>query len=121
MNAVAKKAEKKVTPKAEKKPRPRKRLDAAELAAVEANLRKKYDHIVEGSLRDIGTQPDTKFHNKRSVEIRCQWEGCTKTRRIATSDLAQVRYCEEHTHQARLERRRTQRKDAKPKKPAKPK
>lgn len=83
------------------------------LDAKESELRKEYPYIVKGSIR---------FHvsgvhkNKMTVEIACQWPGCTETREVATSDLHQVKYCETHTREARLARRREKWAQANPKK-----
>jgi len=78
---------------------------AKELAACEAGLKLRYPHVVLGSLREVSAR-EGKFHMKRSVQIKCTFPGCETLRRIATSDLAQVTLCEEHTRQARLRRRR---------------
>lgn len=85
-----------------------KKLNKEELAEIEAGLITKYPHIVPGSLRNIETSG--KYEGKRTIEIRCQYPGCNKVRRIATSDLAQVKFCEEHTLLQRAERRRERRK-----------
>ena len=102
----------------EKVSRPRPKLDEKELKAAEKALKVKYPGIVNGTLKnaEAGNGPHA---NKRTVEIKCAHKGCNVTRRVATSDLAQVTMCEEHTRQARLERRREARKvraAAKPKK-----
>lgn len=76
-----------------------------ELAAAELVLHRKYPHVVVGSLREIGTR-DGKFHMKRNVQIKCTFPECETLRRVATSDLAQVKLCEEHTRVTRLQRRR---------------
>lgn len=91
-----------------------------ELRAEETALRKKYPEqsIVKDSIANIGDAKDLagrtvpkKFRGwkKRTVLVRCQWKGCDEERRIATSDLKQVRYCEEHTEQHRKQRRREMR------------
>ncbi len=103
-------AAKKSSTKATKGP-----LSPAELKEQEAILRKKYPAIVVGSLRNIGTKKDKPHFNKRSVEITCAHRGCKETRRIATSDLAQVKQCEEHTRLARLKRKQEQRAKARKK------
>ena len=99
--AVAEKPAKK-----EKAPKAPKVKDPIEvvLARDEAKLREKYPHIVPGTIADVNTYPE--IGAKRSVEIACQYEGCSAKRRVATSDLAQVKYCSEHTRVARLERRK---------------
>jgi hypothetical protein len=78
---------------------------AKEMAAAEAALRHKYPQVVAGSIKDVSSK-DGKFHMKRSVQIKCAFPGCETLRRVATSDLAQVTLCEEHTRVARLQRRR---------------
>jgi hypothetical protein len=102
----------KKTVKAEKAaPKSRPILDEAGLKAAEAELRTSYPAIVKGSLRNVGDDPgkDPKWAHKRTVEIKCAHPGCTKVRRIATSDLHQVTMCEEHTHEYRLAARRKSR------------
>lgn len=63
--------------------------------AEEALLMKKYpsQNIVRGSLRNSGEVAE--FGNKRTIEIVCQGDKRTK-RRIATSDLHQVKYSREY-------------------------
>jgi len=102
---MAKAAEKKA-----KVSRPRPKLDEKELKAACAELRKKYPHVIPNTLQnaEAGEGPHS---NKRTVEIKCQHPGCKEKRRVATSDLAQVKFCEEHTRLARLERRRAARKE----------
>lgn len=110
-NKKAPKAAAKKAPKAKKAATgTRKRLTPEEREAEEARLSKKYPRIVKGSFRDIDTNPESKFHNKRSVVIKCATPGCENTRRVATSDLPQVKYCEECTAKRRLERRKKARK-----------
>ena len=104
--AAQKKAAKKAP--ATKVSRPRPRLDEKQLRTAEAELKKKYPHIVKGTLRNA--ENGGPHNQKRTVEIKCSKPGCQVTRRVATSDLAQVTMCEEHTRQARLERRRAARK-----------
>lgn len=83
----------------------KKKLDKT---AEEAVLAARYpdQKIVKGSLRDAGETDG--FGNKRTVEIVCQGDGKTK-RRIATSDLHQVKYCESWIKKVRLDRRKEQR------------
>ena len=97
------------------------------LATAEAALQQQYPHVVTGSLREA-TLHNGKFHLKRNVQIKCSSPGCEVLRRVATSDLAQVKMCEDHTRIARLQRRRDNRaalrtakapKTIKAKKPAK--
>lgn len=80
-------------------------------AAEEKRLREKYPNakIVHGSVQDICTDKNDPHYNKRTVEIKCSHPGCHEVRRIATSDLHQVKFCEEHTKQYRLEKRRIER------------
>jgi hypothetical protein len=105
--------------KVEKVVRVRKQLEGDALYEAEAELVAKYKPvkgkeylIVSGSLWNSKDPRAVEmgFGSKRTVEILCQFEGCNKTRRVATSDLAQVRYCEEHTQALRLIRRREARK-----------
>ena len=105
----------------EKVSRPRPKLDDKELRAAEKVLKAKYSQIVIGTLKNAEAG-DGPHANKRTVEIKCAHKGCKVTRQVATSDLKQVTMCEEHTRQARLERRREARKvrsAANPKKTAK--
>jgi acetyl-CoA carboxylase beta subunit len=91
------------------------------LATAEAALQQQYPHVVTGSLREASLH-NGKFHLKRNVQIKCASPGCEVLRRVATSDLAQVKMCEDHTRIARLQRRRDGRaalKAAKTKKPTK--
>lgn len=107
------------------KSRPRKLLTQDELTTEEEKLRKRYPHIVKGTLRNATkgnpmdglTQDEIrKFKHKRSVIIQCQrtlvGQGeapCTANRRIATSDLAQVLMCENCTREERNARKRERR------------
>jgi hypothetical protein len=50
----------------------------------------KYPHVVTGSVRFDAVA------NKQKATIRCMHSGCGKTRDVFTSDLFQVRVCEEH-------------------------
>jgi len=116
-------------PAIQKKSRPRKLLSKDELRAEEAKLRKKYPQIVQGTLRNAtkgqfveGLTPEEthKFKHKRSVLIHCQQSIvgektaiCGRPRRIATSDLAQVRMCEDCTRDERNARKRERRAAAK--------
>lgn len=82
----------------------KKRLNKEELAAAEKELRKKYKHIVTGTLRNVSNGAAHK--GKRTIEIKCATRGCNATRRVATSDLAQVRHCVPCTLERRAARRR---------------
>ena len=124
---------KKATPAIAAKPhtvRPRKLLSPSELTIEENNYKIKYPHITSGTLTNAtkdnpteGLTPEevTKYRHKRSCEIQCQFVGadgvaCQNTRRIATSDLAQVKLCDECTRIARNQRKRERRALAKTKK-----
>lgn len=92
-------------PSAPKSKKPRKPAEPKgkptdDLAAAEAKLRQKYPHIVPGTLR-----PPADGSHKRTVEIACQRKDCDRRRRIATSDVWQVRFCPECTKAVRQERR----------------
>jgi hypothetical protein len=82
----------------------KKRLSRDELDAAERELRKKYRHIVKGTLKNLSANGT--HAGKRTITIRCTARGCDKERRIATSDLAQVRYCTACTDKRRAARRR---------------
>ena len=69
---------------------------------AEQELRAKYPHIVEGSLR---VETDGAHKGRRSVEIACQGDGCRKRRRIHTSDAFQTKLCQECTTLHRKQRR----------------
>lgn len=56
----------------------------------EAELLKKYPHMIEGSLVFNDKT------NKQEVTITCTHPGCEATRKVATSDLFQVTMCDEH-------------------------
>jgi hypothetical protein len=104
-----------------KKAAPTKAEQAEELDEKERQLRRKYPRIVEGSIRPaakseaeaVRLKVDKKFVHKITVEIRCATKGCPNVRRVATSDLAQVRYCEACTIKRRLARRKAARQAAK--------
>lgn len=109
---------KKATEKAAKPPKPakvaaKKQPKEFNREAEEAALIKKYpkQNIVKGSLKNAGEVPG--FKQKRTIEIVCQGDNKTK-RRIATSDLHQVKYSEEYIKRLRLDRRKKLR-AAKPK------
>lgn len=68
--------------------------EAEVLAAKEREIRKKYPRVVPGSIRK---EEDGPHAGKITVEIKCAHRGCKEIRRVATSDLFQVKYCEEHT------------------------
>ena len=82
----------------------KKRLNREGLDAAEKVLRKKYRHIVSGTLKNLST--NGVHHGKRTVVVNCATPKCEATRKIATSDLAQVRYCIDCTLERRAARRR---------------
>ena len=82
----------------------KKRLNREGLDAAEKVLRKKYRHIVLGTLKNLSA--NGVHHGKRTVTIKCAAPKCDVTRKIATSDLAQVRYCKDCTNEQRAARRR---------------
>jgi hypothetical protein len=88
-----------------------------DLVAEEKNLVEKYSDqkIKKGSLAEAGKFPH--FGNKRTIVIHCQSTG--EERRIATSDLHQVKYSEKYMKQLRLERRKEMRKSENEHKPRK--
>src|SRR5688572_25261480 len=69
--------------------------EAARLAEREKEVRKKYRRVLEGSIRK---DTEGTHRNKLTVEMTCTGKGCEATRRVATSDLHQVRLCESCTH-----------------------
>ncbi len=73
-----------------------------DLAAAERDLRRKYPHIIEGSIRAHNDGP---HKGRRIVEIVCQNKGCQNHRRIHTSDAFQVELCIECTKTIRQQRR----------------
>lgn len=72
------------------------------LAEREVQLRKKYKHIVEGSIKRHTTGT---YAGKITVMIGCTASGCKETRQVATSDLFQVKFCRECTDAERQKRR----------------
>lgn len=82
----------------------RKRLSGTELNQAEAELRRKYPHVIKGSLKNLAGRGQ--YAGKRTVTIKCSSPRCTATRRVATSDLSQVRFCEDCTQERRAERRK---------------
>lgn len=107
------------------KPRLRKPLTPQQLLDHETKLLTKYPHIIKGTLlnatKGIQTNKLTpaetaKYKHKRSITIQCtttlktdQPTQCTNTRRIATSDLAQVKRCKNCTKNHRNARKRARR------------
>ena len=60
----------------------------------------KYAHAVPGTLQYDAVA------NKQRVEIECTIDGCDTRRTVFTSDLFQVRVCEDHKKAARKQRRK---------------
>ncbi|MBA3482471.1 MAG: hypothetical protein H0T51_11705 [Pirellulales bacterium] len=73
-----------------------------DLGVAERELRRKYPHIVEGSIRVHDNGP---HKGRRTVEIVCQNKGCQNKRRIHTSDAFQVELCNACTKIVRQRRR----------------
>ena len=94
---VAHKPPGKSRPRREAKPKA-----VADLAAAEQQLRKKYPHIVAGSIK---AHQDGPHKGRRTVEITCQAKGCQNRRRIHTSDCFQVELCSECTKAFRQQKR----------------
>ena len=102
------------------KGRPRKLLTPEQIQEEEQTLLERYQHLIPNTLTNAtkgnpveGLTPAevTKYEHKRSVLIKCN--DCDNQRRIATSDLAQVKLCEDCTRNARNARKRQRRADAK--------
>jgi hypothetical protein len=64
----------------------------ARLKAKERETRKKYRHVVPGTIR---AETEGAHAGKITVEIKCGSRGCKNVRRVATSDLFQVKRCAE--------------------------
>jgi hypothetical protein len=93
---------KKTTPKAQDE-------NGQQLAGLSwAEIASRYPHAIRGTLQD---HSDGKWAGKRTTEIKCAERGCKARRRVATSDLFQVRKCEEHTAADRAARRAERRKE----------
>lgn len=101
------------------KGRPRKLLTQEQIQAEEKVLLERYPHIIPSTLMNAtkgnpveGLTPEevTKYKHKRSILITCT---CGKHRRIATSDIAQVKLCPECTKNARNARKRQRRANTK--------
>ncbi|MBA3481440.1 MAG: hypothetical protein H0T51_06455 [Pirellulales bacterium] len=97
------------------KPKPRSaqksgKPGSPDLAAAERALRRKYPHIVQGSIRVHDNGP---HKGRRTIEIVCQHKGCQNKRRIHTSDAFQVELCNECTKIVRQQRRAKANKKAK--------
>ncbi len=111
---LARQKDEPAAPKPHAKTRPSKRAKptpkAADLGVAERELRRKYPHIVEGSIR---THHDGPHKGRRTVEIVCQNKGCQNRRRIHTSDAFQVELCIACTKTIRQQRRAKANKKAK--------
>lgn len=84
----------------EKALKTQKRKDGSELEG-------KYPHMVKGSLSfDEGAE-------KQTAEIECTVPGCGATRRVFTSDLFQVKVCEDHKKESRKAARAARREEGK--------
>ena len=57
---------------------------------TEAEIYEKYPHAIRGTMESAGEKKD------RTVMIRCAAVGCKQRRRVRTSDLHQVKFCESH-------------------------
>lgn len=92
-------------------------LTSAELKVAERELRKEFKNVVPNTLCNRGEDPEKNpaFEAKRSVVIVCGHRGCKEERRVATSDLHQVRFCVPHTEEKRLERKNAARRQKHPK------
>ena len=77
------------------------------LAEQEATLIKKYSRIVKGSIQRHNSG---RYAGKITVTIACKTKDCPNTRTVATSDLFQVKYCEECTEANRQARRKKNKK-----------
>jgi hypothetical protein len=66
--------------------------DPDQLVARERALRQIYRHVLPGT---IHAETEGTHTGKITVEIRCQTRGCKNVRRVATSDLFQVKRCAE--------------------------
>lgn len=88
------------SPVASRKP---KETEVELVARRDKELCKKYKHAVAGTL-----QRETSGHhaNRMTMEIKCCEKGCDKKRRVATSDLFQVKLCEEHSKSKRNKKAR---------------
>jgi hypothetical protein len=95
-------ASKKQEGKTDKKTKPRAKKEV-DLAAAEAKLREKYDHVIPGTIK---VHTEGLHANRRTVEIKCANSECRNPkRRVATSDLWQVKLCEECTKGNRSKKR----------------
>lgn len=79
------------------------------LAERERDIRKKHRRVLPGTIR---REVEGVHAGKLTVEMKCQTDGCKNTRRVATSDLHQVRFCTLCTVEIRNRRRRSKAKAA---------
>lgn len=79
------------------------KTDAEFLAEREKDIRKKHRRVLPGTIR---RESEGSHAGKISVEMKCQNNGCEATRRVATSDLFQVRFCADCTLLLRNKKRR---------------
>jgi hypothetical protein len=86
-------------PKAEAKPKAKKRSNRLS----EEVLLAEYPHVVPGTLHFLPNE------NKQAVTIACVEEDCDKTREVRTSDLFQVKRCEICTIKDRRRRAKARR------------
>ena len=77
--------------------------EAEFLAQRENDVRKKYKRVLEGTI-----QRDTEGSHagKITVELSCAAKDCVNVRRVATSDLFQVKFCQDCTTAIRNKNRR---------------
>lgn len=80
-------------PEAEAKPKAKKSK-----RADESTILSRYPHALPGTLR---FEDEGKHAGKQTVLIACSESGCKAQRRVATSDLFQIRFCEEHAKASR--------------------
>ena len=90
--------------------------EADHLAAKEREIRRTYPRVLKGTIRK---ETHGAHAGKITVVIKCATKGCGNTRRVATSDLFQVRYCPDCTRNLRNAKRREARADGKPTKKTK--
>jgi len=92
-----------LTPTAKREPKVKKTPEQI-LVEAEAELRRKYPHVIPGTIR---FETEGKYKGKRTVEIATLGVDDKPDggrRRVATSDLFQVRYSEEVAEKKRSER-----------------
>ncbi len=72
---------------------------------TEEELLEKYPHAVAGS------HGFDEAANKFYMNVACQTDGCDELRRTYTSDLFQIRHCDDHRKEARKLRKEQERKE----------